>query len=63
MKCNVKDCPKEARYQENEYTKLCPNCWYETTKNMFDIWHKWFKSDQSKKEPNLWVYDSDKIIG
>jgi hypothetical protein len=60
--CDAKGCDKPSKYQQNEYTKLCMSCWYETSKSMFEIWHDWFMSEKNTQEPPIWVYHSEKII-
>ena len=61
MKC-FRCCENEAIYQQNETLKLCGMCFGERSHILFEIWHTWFESDQTTPEPEIWIYNSEKII-
>ncbi|KKM80640.1 hypothetical protein LCGC14_1337900 [marine sediment metagenome] len=55
MKCDDR-CGRDAVYRQNKYTVLCITCWYETSKNIFDIWF------EDKTKPMPWIFNRDRII-
>ena len=61
MKC-FRCSKNEAVYKQNETLKLCGMCFGERSQTLFEIWYAWFESDQTEQEPEIWIYNSEKII-
>jgi len=61
-KDRFKRCKNKTVYRQNDFIELCSDCWGAKADQLLKIWHEWNKSDKSKTEPTLWIYNAEKII-
>jgi hypothetical protein len=56
MKCNVKDCNKDAEYQQNQYTELCFKHFFKCVEGMLIDWR------ENNFRTTVWMFNRDKVI-
>lgn len=62
--CNVKDCYKEAQYQQNKYTELCFKHFFKCVEDMIRDWRENTYNEKNwiKYQKTVWVFNRDKVI-